>query len=73
MIEFASEEVRQEFHLLSPQTQKEYSDLAYSFLPSGQIITIVSIEKWGEKDSQLEVSIRIDKKFDVVSVKGDVP
>lgn len=67
MIEFFSEHVRNEFHLLPAETQKEWHDLALRFLSTGQVITILDIEKWGPLDKNLEVSIRIDKKFDLVS------
>lgn len=66
MIEFLSEWVRNEFHLLPAQTQKEYHDLAIKFAATGQIITVCSVERWGAEDKNLEVSIRIDKKFDSV-------
>jgi hypothetical protein len=61
LINFLSESVRQQFHELSPETQKEYIDLAHSYLTQGKVITINGIERWGPND--LEIAIRIDKKF----------
>lgn len=71
MIEFSSEWVRTEFHLLPVDTQMEFYTLATRYAETGHIITIGCIEKWGPKDSNLEVSIRIDKKFDPVTPASD--
>lgn len=66
MIEFLNEAVRNEFHLLSADVQREWNDLAAKFIATGQVITILGIEHWGPLDKHLEIAVRIDKKFDPV-------
>ena len=66
MIEFANEHIRGEFHSLSADIQGEYEKIAAQFARTGQVITILCIDRWGEGDRQLEVAIRIDKKFDPI-------
>lgn len=68
MIEFSSEAVRTEFHLLPVETQIEYNDLAVSLLTQGKIITILAVYIWGNGPDNLELAVRIDSKFDPVSL-----
>lgn len=63
MIEFANEAVRTEFHLLPIDRQSEWHKIALDFARRGFLLTMFYVEQIDEKTS--EVSIRIDKKFDV--------
>lgn len=62
MIQFVSEEVRTQFHLLSPERQKQWEEMASSFYSRGFVIKIYYIEE--VFPGCLEASIRINKEFD---------
>lgn len=62
MIEFLNDSVRTDFHLLPVDRQKELTDFAEQVLKCGQVLKVLYVEKVNDK--VLEVSIRIDKKFD---------
>lgn len=66
MIEFAHEWVRTEFHLLPVDDQRYYLEFAEKLLARGRQLNILNVERW--KDNVLEVTIRIDKKFNPVPV-----
>lgn len=59
MLEFGSEEVRTQFHLLSPEAQKEWNEMALRFAKKGMTIEIQYIEEI--VPGQLEACIRIHK------------
>ena len=61
MILFSSDEVRQRFHELPIERQSEWTDVAEGYLKRGFQLRILFIEQTPEA---LEVSIRVDKKFD---------
>lgn len=63
MIEFISEEVRAEFHLLPLDRQREIMSAAEYQFARGYVTTITWVEIISSTES--EVSIRVDEKFDV--------
>lgn len=69
MIEFSNAYVRHEFHLLPADYQQYYTEFAERLIQKGRVLNILNVERW--KDNVLEVTIRIDQKFDVVPVKGN--
>ena len=60
MIEFLSEVVRTKYNELPLDVQREWNSLAQSLLRSGYGLIITLVDNW---ESQLEVGIRITKKF----------
>jgi hypothetical protein len=62
MIEFFNEETRTAFHLLPIDTQKDWESQAERLLSRGFVLKFYFIEQ--EPNGPLEISIRIDKKFD---------
>jgi len=54
--------VREEFHLLPLPKQQDLADWAEVLYLKGQVLTLLYVDRSGEG---LEVSIRIDKNFDV--------
>jgi hypothetical protein len=63
VIDFLCEEVQTAFHKLDVDTQLKYKRMAERFLETGEVLMILAVDYWGEDDSQLEITIRIDKKF----------
>lgn len=68
MIEFTTPEVRTAFHLLPLDMQREWRRLGESFSDMGRLLIIEFIY---QGDLGLEVSIRLDKKFNHVPVRSD--
>jgi len=66
MIEFANEHIRSYFHGLPADVQAGWENMAARFATTGQVITILAIEKFGEGDRQLEIAIRIGKEFNSI-------
>lgn len=62
MIEFISEEVRTEFHLLPLERQKEIIDTAARMAHKGYITKVLFVERLSTTVS--EVAIRFDQQFD---------
>ena len=62
MIKFLNDQVRREFHLLPIDRQREFQDSAEHFAAKGLQLTVLHVERYGEKVS--EVAVRIDQKFD---------
>lgn len=62
MIEFISEEVRAEFHLLPLDRQREHMEAAAFQFKRGYITTVLWVERISTTES--EVAIRVDKKLD---------
>lgn len=69
MLAFRNNEVRGAFHLLPLEKQKEFIAMGEHFDRKGLAVIILFVDHFG--DSSLEVSIRIDKKLHLNSVKGD--
>lgn len=70
MIAFLREVDRTEFHKLPIEEQKEWLDMAAYFMKCGHVLTITGLDKWSE--TQLEITIRIDKKVNTGRVSvGD--
>lgn len=67
MIEFVSEVMRTQFHLLPIETQKEWESMAKSLQKKGHRLVVDYIEQ--VTPSHLEVSIRVlqESKIDVTS------
>lgn len=63
MIEFVSEEIRTQFHLLPAEDQKLWEELARKFLENGRTFKIYYVDQ--PTPGSLEASIRINKEFDV--------
>lgn len=63
MIQFQSEEVRTQFHLLPIDLQKWWNDQARSLAKTGSIIIIRYVEEI--IPGQLEACVRIVKEFDI--------
>jgi hypothetical protein len=61
MIEFLTEEIRTEFHLLPLDRQREIRELAQSRYYEGYVTTVTFVDIITSTES--EVSVRIDKKF----------
>ena len=66
MIKFINEQMRSEFHLLPVERQLEFERYAKSYAVTGQVITIMCVERWGPGPDQSEVALRISKEFDPV-------
>lgn len=64
MIEFANEAVRAAFHSISVEGQRKLGRVAEIALNQGLGLYMLYVEETA--DGQLEVSVRLDKKFDVV-------
>lgn len=62
MIDFLTNEVREEFHKLPIDKQREWNEISERYLLKGQVLQILFVEDGPEG---LEVSIRVNKKFDV--------
>lgn len=69
MLEFASEEVRTEFHLLPLDRQREVMQMAQAQFYKGFVTTVVWVDIISSRES--EVMVRIDKKFDSARVVGN--
>ncbi len=63
MIEFLSEEVRTQFHLLPLDRQREVMEASQFQFDRGYVTTILWVEIISSTES--EVAIRVDKKLDV--------
>lgn len=62
MIEFLNPEVELRFHSLPVEKQREWQDMADRYLKKGCVLKILFVD---QSEQGLEVSIRVDKKFDV--------
>lgn len=58
-MKFFNSVVRKEFHLLEIERQQALAKVDEALLQQGQEITILFVERWCEKSS--EITIRIDK------------
>jgi hypothetical protein len=63
MIYFINEKLREEFHSLPVGSQIILQDMAEKFEQKKLAIHLIGLEKWGNKDDDLEVNIRINKEF----------
>lgn len=68
MLQFLSEDVRAAFHSLSIDKQREWVKFAEEVLRHGKLVNILYVSDTPEA---LEISVRIDEKFDVASVGSD--
>lgn len=64
MIDFVSEEVRTQFHLLPLSEQKLWMDFAEKIRPNGFVIKMYYIEE--VSPGVLEASVRIAKEFNTM-------
>ena len=62
MIEFISEEVRLQYHMLPIDKQADVEHAARTLLPQGKIVTVTFADA-----ETSEVVIRVDEKFDPLS------
>lgn len=62
MIEFLTPDVELRFHNLPIDRQREWQDMADRYLKRGQVLQILFVD---QTEDALEVSIRVNKKFDV--------
>lgn len=60
MIEFLNEAVRQEFHLLSLDRQKEFMQMGQALEHKDQRLVVLMVERLTATES--EITIRIDHK-----------
>ncbi len=68
MIDFSSDEVRNAYHSFPIDSQVEIENMASRLLELGYIVKIEFADNENDnpdKEESLELSIRIDKKFDV--------
>lgn len=71
MISFLNNDVRTQFHTLPIDKQKEWMSIAEDYDDRGFDLKILYVERVSDK--VLEVSIRLDEKFDIVSLETNPP
>ena len=67
MIEFLNAQVREEFHLLPLERQRSILESAERLAKFGQVIKVLYVDRINE--TQSELSIRIDQKFNLTASK----
>lgn len=61
-MKFLNSDVRQEFHLLTLDRQREFIQLSESFAKKGKALTIIFVDRIDDKTS--EVFVRLDEEFE---------
>lgn len=62
-MKFLSEHVRKAFHELHPDVQTAYQHMGLKLNRSGYSLMILEVAHWGPKESDIEISVRLDLIF----------
>lgn len=65
MLEFLNQSIREDFHLLPIDKQMEFQRMAERLFSLGESVKILYVDP---RKNDLEISVRIYKKFDVSTI-----